>query len=75
MNSTLQMEGIRMVPESSKCPDAYIMVGIPGSGKTTWAVEKSREGPVHVALDVFRAEVYGRIPLHLDNQLEKKVCQ
>lgn len=54
-------------------PTLYIMVGIPGAGKTTWA-EHFLPPPIEtVRLDRIRHSVYGEFPQTLDSARESEV--
>ena len=56
-----------------KPPTLYLMVGIPASGKTTWASRYFRPPVQVIHLDRIRHSVYGLIPQTLDNGLESRV--
>jgi predicted kinase len=54
-------------------PTLYLMVGIPGAGKTTWAVRYLSASSSIVALDLIRRNVYGEFPPALDPAKEDLV--
>ena len=51
----------------------YMMVGIPGSGKTTWIPRNLPTDIRVVHTDSIRRDVYGYFPQELKDQLEEKV--
>lgn len=57
----------------SRKPSLYLMIGIPGSGKSTWARENSTKIGQLIPLDVIRKEIYGYFPSELNEELESKV--
>lgn len=56
-----------------KIPVLYLMIGIPGSGKSTWAVANSPKIGSVVPLDKIRREIYGYFPSELNERLENEV--
>ncbi len=54
-------------------PTLYIMVGIPGAGKTTWASRNLSRSSTVIALDLIRRGVYGEFPQNLQEKKEEIV--
>lgn len=51
----------------------YLMVRIPGSGKTTWISRNFEKGIKVVSTDLIRKRIYGYFPQELKDDLEKMV--
>ena len=54
-------------------PTLYLMVGIPGAGKTTWAALNLGSVSTLISVDTIRKRVYGRYPVALDGDKEEVV--
>lgn len=55
------------------CIRFYMMVGIPGSGKTTWISKNLGKHVMVVHTDLIRRNIYGYFPQELEDKLENKV--
>ena len=55
------------------CIRFFMMVGIPGSGKTTWISRNLGKHVMVVHTDSIRRNIYGYFPQELEDQLENKV--
>lgn len=51
----------------------YLMVGVPGSGKTTWISQNFGKDIKVVSTDLIRRQIYGYFPQELKDDLEKMV--
>lgn len=58
---------------TDKVTKFYMMVGIPGSGKTTWISRNLAEGIGVVHTDSIRNNIYGYFPQELEDPLEEIV--
>lgn len=57
--SELAEQGVKLAPKSTKRPQLTLMLGLPGSGKTTIATEIARQtGAIHVSSDAFRLAMF-----------------
>ena len=56
-------------------PKLYLMVGIPGSGKTTWVSRNFEKSIKVVSTDLIRRRIYGYFPQELKDDLEKMVWE
>ena len=61
----------KIILNLEKRPILFMMIGIPGSGKSTWARNNFKDSSMIVALDVIRRSVYGYFPQELDKIKEE----
>ncbi len=56
---SLAEKGIHLTPKSNRRPTLYMMLGLPGSGKTTIASEIARQtGAIHLSSDAYRLAMF-----------------